>query len=97
VIRTLFAVGGDVLDRPSTAVVGEQAWIDRGLAIALEEALGIGWPHQIVADAAHDEHQVPLLGRQDRLVPVHQPQLLVVVDEHVPGVQVGMAQHLRER
>jgi hypothetical protein len=51
--QDLFGVGGDVLDRPGIAVVGQQAWIDARPTIALVEAFGVAGPHQPVPDAAH--------------------------------------------
>src|SRR5919197_1226906 len=63
--------------------------IDRGGAIALEEQLLLLGRNQLASESAPDyEHQVPLAGSQDRLVPIHNPHLLVGSQQHIVGVDV---------
>ena len=95
--ENVLAVQAEVLHRPGVAVVRERERIDLGVAVAVQEPGRLVGLDEPGADAADDEHQVALLRREDHLVPVDEPELPGIVDQHVPGVEVGVAEDGRQR
>src|SRR5471030_681151 len=77
-------------------VVREGEWIKGRVSVALEEPRGFVRLDEARADAPDHEHQVAFLRRQNRFVPVDQPQLLVDIDHDVPGVEVGVTEDAGE-
>ena len=88
------AIERDVLQDAFVAEVGKGDRIDLDRAVAAVEAIDLlGGEAPGKALRAADEHEVALLGRQGRVVPVDDEEIAAGRDVEVAGVQVGVTEH----
>src|SRR5258706_8078468 len=94
-LENLRTVGREIGHDALVAVVAERERIDLGCAVPVIEQrfLTRGIPDR--TDTAAHEHEVPLLGREDRFVPVYDGKLVMGAHQDIPGVQGRVAQHER--
>jgi hypothetical protein len=87
----LLAVDRNVLNDSFIAIIRQRQRIDLRLTVSpVEERFLFLWRVSGEALAAADEHQIPLFGRQDRIVPIDDVECIIGADQDVAGVNIGM-------
>jgi hypothetical protein len=83
-----------VLNKSFITIIRGCDGINPGLSISpIEQFLLLVRRISAISQAAADEHQIPPLGRKGKLVSINAIQGFMLIDEQVPSVHIGMAQH----
>ena len=90
------AVDGDVLDDSLAAIVRDRFRVDVGETVTAIERRRFSGAVPCTADAGADKHQITLLRREHRIIPIHDGQRSAAVNEDIAGVEVAVAGNVRQ-